>query len=128
MAVALDRNDGVDQPVDHQTMRAHRARDRIDQKGHVLIDHGDAHEALTRRARHGFDVDGALRAFRRAAEVSRKRAAAASASALISGSPGSWASCSLTSSLGASRATSASGRGRGLGLGSAGRTCVSLSR
>ena len=47
---AAHRQDRVDQPINRQPLRSQGRGDRIDQKGHVIIDHANPHEALGSRA------------------------------------------------------------------------------
>ena len=50
VARSFDRYDRVDQQVDLQALRGESRGDRIDQERHVVVDHGDAHDASARRA------------------------------------------------------------------------------
>jgi len=72
--IACYANDGVDQAVDVEILRADRGGDRIDQEGHVVVDDGEAHTAahVVRRDRlqpdrglAGFTARGGLRDERR---------------------------------------------------------------
>ena len=73
---AAHRQDRVDQPINRQPLRSQGRGDRIDQKGHVIIDHANPHEALGSRARDRFNRDRRLTAIAlagRAAQEGRSR-------------------------------------------------------
>ena len=53
--VTADRHDRMQQPVDGQTARGHRARDRIDQERHVGIDRHQPHPPAARIRSGRFD-------------------------------------------------------------------------
>ena len=61
--VAQHRHHRMQQPVDHQPVGRNRRGDRIDQKRHVFIDDGDAHETPAPFARDIFDGKRGLRPF-----------------------------------------------------------------
>ena len=60
IAVALDVQHRVEQAMDGEAACRHGCRDRIDQEGHVVIDHAHAHAPLPDRATHGFEPDHGL--------------------------------------------------------------------
>ena len=53
--IALDRDNGVQQPVNREPLRGNRRRNGVDQKRHIIIDDGDAQVAPL--AGRGFDLD-----------------------------------------------------------------------
>ena len=59
-AVAGDRQDGMEQPVDGDVGGGQRIGDRIDQERHVVVDQRDPHEAAIGAFAQRFDGDGGL--------------------------------------------------------------------
>ena len=57
---AGDGDDGVDDAVDRDVLPGDRGGDRIDQEGHVVVDHGDAHPAAHVVRRHRLQRDRGL--------------------------------------------------------------------